>query len=91
MRVQDIHYTDVALKNEFIQKFLSGDLAGAFKILENNGQLNNKKFVAEVINYVNTALYQLEESYFTNVDDYLLATNNAFNTLINNYIKFLCC
>ena len=47
MRVQDIHYTDVALKNEFIQKFLSGDLAGAFKILENNGQLNNKKFVAE--------------------------------------------
>lgn len=87
MRVQDIHYTDVALKYEFIQKFLSGDLAGAFKILENNGQLDNKKFVAEVINYVNTALYQLEENYYTNVDDYLLATNNSFNVLINNYIN----
>ena len=87
MRVQDIHYTDVTLKNEFVQKFLSGDLAGAFKILEDNGQLNNKKFVADIINYVNTALYQLEENYYTNVDDYLLATNNAFNTLINNYIN----
>ena len=56
MRVQDIHYTDQPLKETFVKKFLAGDLAGAFDILEKNKQLDNKKFIAEVLNYVGTAL-----------------------------------
>jgi len=87
MRVQDINFIDETLKDEFVQKFITGDLAGAFKILEESGQLKNKAFVADIINYVNNVLYTLENNYYTNVDDYLLALNNGFNILINNFIK----
>ena len=87
MRVQDIHYTDQPLKEAFVNKFLTGDLAGAFDILEKNKQLDNKKFIAEVLNYVGTALQTIQNYYYENVEDYLLDLNNNFNILINNFIK----
>lgn len=87
MRVQDIHYTDQPLKEAFVKKFLAGDLAGAFDILKNNKQLDDKKFIAEVLNYVGTALQTIQNYYYENVEDYLLDLNNNFNVLINNFIK----
>ena len=87
MRLQDIHYTDQPLKEAFVKKFLEGDLAGAFDILANNKQLDNKKFIAEVLNYVGTALQTIQNYYYENVEDYLLDLSNNFNILINNFIK----
>lgn len=85
--VQDIHYDDLSLKNEFVQKFISGNISEAFNILDQNKQLEDKKFVAENINDYSNAILELENKYDDGVNVYLTNKNNEFDELIWNFIN----
>lgn len=86
-RVQDIHYDDLSLKNEFVQKFLAGDISGAFNVLDQNSQLDDKKFVASNLNDYSSAVLELENEYNDGVNVYLANKNDEFNNLIWNFIN----
>ena len=84
-KFQDITVEDSIFKNDFSFKFKNGDLNGAFDILENNPQLDSKAFIDEVINFISSTLYSIEEDYYSNTDEYLDDLSDDFQLVIDNY------
>ena len=70
-RVQDIKISDQSLANTYINYFVNGQYEDAFNLLENNPQLDSKKFTEDVINYISQYLYNIERTYKRQVPDYL--------------------
>lgn len=83
-KVQDINISDKIFKNDFSNKYQNGQYIEAYNVLE-NGQLNSKKFVAEIINSISNELYSIEENYYNNTDDYLNNLTEEFQLVIDNY------
>ena len=84
---QDIHLSDAGLRSQFVSLFTSGDYTGAFDILNNNPQLDNKKIVADALNALNVAITYLENLYYTNVEDFLASELVRLQTAIDRYRK----
>lgn len=84
---QDIHLSDAGLRSQFVSLFTSGDYTGAFDILNNNPQLDNKKIVADALNALNVAITYLENLYYTNVDNFLASELVRLQTAIDRYRK----
>lgn len=84
-RFQDIALSDVNLKAEFITRFFNGDYLNAFRIIEDNPQLNTKAFVANVMNEIANLLSLLQNNFQNNVIDFLATQLSNFNNLINEY------
>lgn len=84
IRLEDIHYSDIELKKEYVQKYLNGKVAEALQILKNR-QLENKAMTAFVINQMSQSLTVLQDLYFIGVEKYLTKETTAFLALINNF------
>ena len=56
-RYQDINISDNIFKNEYSARYINSQYSSAYNILDNNSQLNSKKFVAEIINTISNILY----------------------------------
>lgn len=84
---QDIHLSDAGLRSQFVSLFTSGDYTGAFDILNNNPQLDNKKIVADALNALNVAITYLENLYYDNVDNFLASELVRLQTAIDRYRK----
>lgn len=82
---QDIAISDSNLKAEFITRFFNGDYISAFRIIEDNPQLNTKVFLANVMNEISNLLSLLQNNFQSNVIDYLANELDGFNNLINEF------
>jgi hypothetical protein len=85
MKYQDIQISDVALRSQFVQYWLNGQYTQAFAIIDNNPQLDSKAFIADCLNLITASILTLEQLYYTNVEDYLVAELQQFNVAINNF------
>lgn len=84
--VQDIVTSDEELKNSYSQNFVDRKYSNAFNILENNPQLNSKKFIADKINLISTLLSTLQNYYQTDVGYILDALKDKIQVIIDNYV-----
>lgn len=84
-RFQDIHIADQPLISSYINYFINENYNDAFNLLDNNPQLDNKKFIAEVLNTINNMIYTLEENYYEDVPDYLDELKDTLQLIIDNY------
>ena len=84
-RYQDINISDNIFKNEYSARYINNQYSSAYNILDNNRQLNSKKFVAEVINTISDILYSLEEDYYSNTNDYFDNLTGDLQDVIDNY------
>lgn len=82
---QDIAISDANLKAEFITRFFNGDYISAFRIIEDNPQLNTKVFLANVMNEISNLLSLLQNNFQSNVINYLANELDGFNHLINEF------
>lgn len=85
-RVQDIVTSDEELKNSYSQNFVNRRYSNAFNILENNPQLNSKKFTADKINLISTLLSTLQNYYQNDVGYILDELKDKVQIIIDNYI-----
>lgn len=85
-RVQDIVTSDEELKNSYSQNFVNRRYSNAFNILENNSQLNSKKFTADKINLISTLLSTLQNYYQNDVGYILDELKDKVQIIIDNYI-----
>lgn len=84
-RYQDINISDNIFKNEYSARWINSQYSSAYNILDNNSQLNSKKFVAEIINTISNILYSLEEDYYSNTNDYFNTLTGDLQNVIDNY------
>lgn len=84
-RWQDISINDADLKAEFITRFFNGDYLSAFRIIEDNPQLNTKAFVANVMNEIANLLSLLQNNFQSNVIDFLSTQLSNFYHLIDEF------
>ena len=84
-RWQDISISDADLKAEFITRFFNGDYLNAFRIIEDNSQLNTKAFVANVMNEIANLLSLLQNNFQNNVIDFLSTQLSNFYHLIDEF------
>lgn len=66
---QDRQLSDDALYKEFLFLWQNDQFQDALNLLNNNAQLQNKEFVAAVLNTIGVALTYLQDNYFENVED----------------------
>lgn len=85
-RVQDIVTSDEELKNSYSQNFVNRRYSNAFNILENNSQLDSKKFTADKINLISTLLSTLQNYYQEDIGYLLDELKDKVQVIINNYI-----
>lgn len=83
--VQDIQISDKTLWRNYIQEFIAGNYQNAFNIINNNSQLQNKAFVADVINNLiaEKLTYLVQENA-----DMLNALANGKDTFNSNINQF---
>lgn len=86
--VQDIHISDAILKNNYSNKYNNKEYEEAYEILDNNAQLNSKKFISEIMNFISNNLLSIQNNYYNNTEDYLNDLNEQYQLIINNY-KYL--
>lgn len=84
---QDIHLSDLSLKNQFVSLFTSGDYTGALNVLNSNPQLDSKKLIQDTLNVVSVGITYLENLYYDNVDNFLTSELARLQVLINDYKK----
>lgn len=84
-RWQDITINDANLKAEFITRFFNGDYLNAFRIIEDNPQLNRKAFLENTLNEISNLLSILQNNFQSNVIDFLSTQLSNFNHLINEF------
>ena len=84
-RWQDISISDANLKAEFITRFFNGDYLSAFRIVEDNPQLNRKAFLENTLNEIANLLSLLQNNFQNNVIDFLATQLSNFNHLINEF------
>lgn len=59
--IEELHLSDMNLRNSYIQNWNSGNYNDCISILQ-NGQLNNKKLMAEIFNNITSAILDLENN-----------------------------
>lgn len=84
-RYQDINISDNILKKEYSTQYINEQYNYAYNILDNNEQLESKKFVAEIINTISNILYSLQEDYYFNTNNYFDNLTIDFQNVIDNY------
>lgn len=87
-RFQDINISDNIYKNDYSNKYNEGEYNSAYNILDNNYELKNKIFLAEIINSISSLLYNNQEDYYINTNNYLEDLSEKFQLVIDNY-KYL--
>lgn len=85
-RLQDINLDDVDLKQQYYDKFLSGDIDGAIKIITDNPQLDTKVINAKTLNYLVYSLLEAQQEFVTNVPNKLEQNSSKFNLSIDELI-----
>lgn len=83
MKIQDIQISDKALWQDFVAKYESGDYYGALAVLQ-NAQLASKANTASVANAMIKAVDDLQDLYYTNVEDKLADGLVTFQESIDN-------
>lgn len=85
LHYQDIQIPDVTLRNQFNNYMLNANFQEAIKILNQNKlQLNGKAYIAETINIMTNALYDIEDRYYQGVIVFLSTQAQKWYNLINN-------
>lgn len=59
--IEELHLSDMTLRNNYIQNWKSGNYNNCISILQ-NGQLNNKKLIAEIFNSITSEIVSLENN-----------------------------
>nr|DAO00729.1 MAG TPA: Photosynthesis system II assembly factor YCF48 [Caudoviricetes sp.] len=83
MKIQDIQISDKTLWQDFVTKYESGDYYGALAVLQ-NAQLTSKANTASVANAMIKAVDDLQDLYYTNVEDKLADGLATFQESIDN-------
>lgn len=84
-RYQDINISDNILKKNYSKLYNNGQYQSAYNLLDNSVKLNNKKFIADLINHISNTLYSIQQDYYTNTNDYFNNLTIDFQNVINNY------
>ena len=85
MKYQDIQVNDIALQSQFATYWMQGNYTEALNLLENNGQLNSKAFVAEVMLKIGQSLAIIENYYARDFENALSLDLTLFNASINEF------
>lgn len=85
-RAQSINVEDVILREQYYNRFFSGDVEGAHDIYRNNTQLNGKVINATMLNQLLNAILNLEIEFITNVNTYLTNLTYEFQIDIDELI-----
>ena len=85
MKYQDIQVNDIALQSQFAAYWMQGNYTEALNLLENNGQLNSKAFVAEVMLKIGESLSIIENYYAQDFKNALSLDLTLFNTSVNEF------
>lgn len=86
-KYQDIQAQDVALRNQFVTAWLSGNYGQAFNIVQNNPQVKSKAFVAECFNNMFTAVKVLENYFYSGVTEEFSILLTEFNEALNEFVS----
>lgn len=85
MKYQDIQVNDIALQSQFATYWMQGNYTEALNLLENNGQLDSKAFVAEVMLKIGQSLAIIESYYARDFENALSLDLTLFNASINEF------
>ena len=85
MKYQDIQVNDIALQSQFATYWMQGNYTEALSLLENNGQLDSKAFVAEVMLKIGQSLAIVESYYARDFENALNLDLTLFNASINEF------
>ena len=85
MKYQDIQVNDIALQSQFATYWMQGNYTEALNLLENNGQLDSKAFVAEVMLKIGQSLAIIENYYARDFENVLSLDLTLFNASINEF------
>ena len=85
MKYQDIQVNDIALQSQFAAYWMQGNYTEALNLLENNGQLNSKAFVAEVMLKIGESLSIIENYYAQDFENALSLDLTLFNASVNEF------
>ena len=85
MKYQDIQVNDIALQSQFATYWMQGNYTEALSLLENNGQLDSKAFVAEVMLKIGESLSIIENYYVEDFENALSMDLTLFNESINEF------
>ena len=85
MKYQDIQVNDIALQSQFATYWMQGNYTEALSLLENNGQLDSKAFVAEVMLKIGQSLVIIESYYARDFENALSLDLTLFNASINEF------
>ncbi len=85
MKYQDIQVNDIALQSQFATYWMQGNYTEALNLLENNGQLDSKAFVAEVMLKIGESLSIIENYYVEDFANALSMDLTLFNESINEF------
>lgn len=83
---QDIQLQDVTLKSQFEQYWSLNEYQNALSILKNT-QLQNKTFIADLINVLNSGILSLETEYNNSVPIFLSNLATQYSLLISNMLS----
>ena len=85
MKYQDIQVNDIALQSQFATYWMQGNYTEALNLLKNNGQLDSKAFVAEVMLKIGQSLAIIENYYARDFENALSLDLTLFNASINEF------
>lgn len=83
--MQDIHYEDAALRQQYVDYCKDGDYSAAANLLLGNPQLDTKALTADVFNAIADELTWLQNQYTIKVTTPLANLLTAFNALVGNF------
>ena len=85
-RLEDINLNEVALKQQYYDYFINGNIEQAHQLIEDNQNLKFKVINAENLNKIVEHILFLEDKYFDNVDNILNNHLNKYQIDINDLI-----
>ena len=85
MKYQDIQVNDIALQSQFATYWMQGKYTQALNLLNNNGQLDSKAFVAEVMLKIGQSLSIIENYYVRDFENALSVDLTMFNASVNEF------
>ena len=85
MKYQDIQVNDIALQSQFATYWMQGEYTQALNLLNNNGQLDSKAFVAEVMLKIGQSLSIIENYYVRDFENALSVDLTMFNASVNEF------
>lgn len=85
-KLEDINLNEVTLKQKYYDYFINGEIDKAHQLLEDNPDLKFKVIIEENLNKIVEHILQLENNYFTGVEDVLENHLNNYQIDINDLI-----